>query len=457
MNASTHDPRLQLAETRQPARARPLLPVMLVAVAAALIRLIYVQQFAVAIPFWDQWDAEGLHLLKPWIEGSLRMVDLLAPHNEHRILPTRLVTLTVYALTGTWNNLYEARASTLIYALIPASLSWIALRNGSLGRHRWLLVGLALLFSALPFGWENFLIGFQSQFYFLIVFGIATVAIAASRHDNLIACGLVVLLSAVSCITMASGLLTPIAAAAVYLVACVVLPGRRWPALLTCAVLIPLAVLAFLKTPVILPHQTMRPHDLLHFADALNHILGWPIIGYHWAVFYLWLLCPIMFVRLTWRKQVTRTDLIMAGLAGWSTIQALAIAMGRGQGLIELTPRYSELLLPGLFANAWFALRMWQVDIGNRRIRWAARIATTAFAGVLLGGLIVRTPLDWGQLVGRSGALALQQQNTLRYLRTGDPEALSVPHFEIPYPRADLLRQMLDDPTLRRILPNEKD
>ncbi len=457
MNALPQDQRFQLPEIPQPGRGRPWPPALLVAVAAAIIRLIYVQRFGVAMPFWDQWDAEGLHLLKPWIEGSLRIGDLLAPHNEHRILPTRLVTLGVYALTGTWNNLYEARASALVYALIPAGLTWIALRDGNNDRQRWPLIGLALLFAALPFGWENFLIGFQSQFYFLIVLGITTVAIAASRHDNLIACGLVVLLSAVSCATMASGLLTPIAAAAVYLLACVLLPGRRWPALLTCAALVPLAVLAFLKTPVILPHQAMRPHDLLHFADALNHILGWPIIGYHWAVFYLWLPCPIMFARLAWRKQMTRTDLIMAGLAGWSAIQALAIAMGRGQDLIELTPRYSELLLPGLFANAWFALHMWKADIGNPRIRWAARMATTAFAGVLLGGLVIRTPLDWMQLVSRSDALALQQHNTLKYLRTGDPETLNVPHFEIPYPRGDLLRQMLDDPTLRKILPTEED
>ncbi|CTP84589.1 hypothetical protein XTPLMG730_0842 [Xanthomonas translucens pv. phlei] len=68
-------------------------------------------------------------------------------------------------------------------------------------------------------------------------------------------------------------------------------------------------------------------------------------------------------------------------------------------------------------------------------------------------------PSEWNstELVGRSGALAPQQLNTLQYPSTGNPKALNAPHFEIPYPSADLLRQMRDDPTLRKILPTQED
>ena len=33
-------------------------------------RIYFVETFAIPLPFWDQWDAEGDTLLRPWIEGG---------------------------------------------------------------------------------------------------------------------------------------------------------------------------------------------------------------------------------------------------------------------------------------------------------------------------------------------------------------------------------------------------
>ena len=103
--------------SHSPAHSRPY-PAWLIAVAVGLIalvaRLLYIHYFAVSMPFWDQWDAEGDHLLKPLLSGSLGWAELLHAHNEHRIVPTKLVTLASYLATGQWNTIYEARISAAI-------------------------------------------------------------------------------------------------------------------------------------------------------------------------------------------------------------------------------------------------------------------------------------------------------------------------------------------------------
>ncbi|WP_251278095.1 hypothetical protein, partial [Enterobacter hormaechei] len=114
-------------------------------------------------------DGEGATALQPWLHGTLQWSTLLEPHNEHRIFPTRLVALLSFFLTGQWNNVYEARISAVVACLIPATLVWHALRDSGVVGGRRLLVAFALLMSILPFSWENLLVGFQSQFYFLVL------------------------------------------------------------------------------------------------------------------------------------------------------------------------------------------------------------------------------------------------------------------------------------------------
>ena len=45
------------------------------------------------MPDWDQWDAEAMELLVPWFTGDHFVAHLFHPHNEHRILLTKLQNL----------------------------------------------------------------------------------------------------------------------------------------------------------------------------------------------------------------------------------------------------------------------------------------------------------------------------------------------------------------------------
>jgi hypothetical protein len=195
---------------------KPTYLALTVFILVGLSRLYFVENFAVPLPYWDQWDAEGDFLLRPWIEGTLKLSDLWQPHNEHRIFPTRVLSLAIFEITGSWNNFTEARFNILLAAAIPAILTWLMCRHGALFGKRYLLLIVVIAQFALPFSFENLLIGFQSQFYFLILFTLVSISLAILRPRSIFAIVAILVLSVLSVLTMASGLLTPLSAAFVY-------------------------------------------------------------------------------------------------------------------------------------------------------------------------------------------------------------------------------------------------
>lgn len=423
-----------------------------VALLALLARLLYIQLYAVPMPYWDQWDGEAAFLLKPWIDGSLQWADLIRTHNEHRILPTRLVTLGSYLVTGQWNNMYEARVSALVYCFIPGLLVWQALRDERRSRLNWLLVAMALATAVLPFAWENILVGFQSQFYFLILASLLAVGLAARQHENIIAIGGAVMLSIFAALTMASGMLTPVAVGATYVLACICLPGRRWPALGAVFVLAAIAVAAYLSIPVIPEHRTLQAQGALEFINAVSHVLGWPVSRFHLAVVALWLPSALMISRMLLRRRATPSELVMAGLCIWSALQGTAIAYGRGHGMETPTSRYTELFIPGLFGNAWFAVQLVRTLARPSSVRTGAALVAGAFAITFTAGMLRHVPADMAMVRERAEFGQIQQSNVLRYLTSNDPSALQVEYQHIPYPNAERLKALLDDPALRGAL-----
>jgi hypothetical protein len=62
-----------------------LLAVALVIVSA---RLWLIHNFGSSVPFWDQWDMQAAGLFLPWLDGTLKLDNWLATHNEHRVVVT---------------------------------------------------------------------------------------------------------------------------------------------------------------------------------------------------------------------------------------------------------------------------------------------------------------------------------------------------------------------------------
>ena len=114
-----------------------------------------------------------------------------------------------------------------------------------------------------------------------------------------------------------------------------------------------------------------------------------------------------------------------------------------------VSSRHSELFTPGLIGNAWFAARFIDMTIKNWRIAWLGAV----FFAVFVMGHITRRKRDM-KVIHQNYELSMKQETNVRqYLHTGNPAVLVQPQFEIPYPDSIRLRSLLDNPTIRPILP----
>ncbi|SEI59242.1 hypothetical protein SAMN05216327_102636 [Dyadobacter sp. SG02] len=428
---------------------RNILALLATLLVIAAARLYFVETFAIPLPFWDQWDAEGDYLLRPLLEGRLRFEHLWQPHNEHRILPTRLLSLLIFSFTGVWDNLVEARVNILVAACIPAIILLFLMRQKALYGLRWLILIVIIAQFALPFSFENLLVGFQSQFYFLIIFTLLTIILASVYPDSLVAMAGVLILSWLSVLTMASGILTPLTAVGVY-----ALHGFRnrevnWKHMAFGLVLAGVSAAGYSLMPQIEGNQTLRARNISELFGALRYILAWPVSKSWPAAIALWSPALGMVPWLLRGRSLTRADLFMAGCVMWSLAQTLAIAYGRGQSMDNVSSRYTELFTLGLIGNAWFAVRFIELTNKNWRLVWLGAV----FFVVFTLAHITRRNRDMRAVYRTYDLSKKQEMNVRKYLKTGDPSALVQPLFEIPFPDSVRLRSLLDNPTLRPILP----
>ncbi|MCF0074710.1 hypothetical protein LZD49_29765 [Dyadobacter sp. CY261] len=423
-----------------------LLTTLLVVIAA---RFYYVETYAIALPFWDQWDGEGDQLLRSWIEGKLEMRTLWQPHNEHRIFLTRLLSLLIFNVTGVWDNLIEARVNIFVAACIPFIIIVFLSRQKALYGFHWLVLIVIIAQFSLIFASENILVGFQSQFYFLIIFTLFALILAALYPDNLLAmCG-VLLCSWVSVLTMASGIFTPLTAIGVY--ALQVLDRRKvgWQQVAMAVLLAAATLKGYLIMPHIEANHVYRARNVAEVVRALRYLLAWPVSKSWPAATVLWIPAFGMVPWLLRKKELSHADIVMAGCVMWSLTQVFAIAYGRGQAMGSVSSRHSELFTLGLIGNGWFAARFIALSTKN----WKVYCIGAMFFVVFVMGHITRWNRDM-RVVRRAYQLSMKQESNVRaYLKTGDPSVLVQPQFEIPYPDSIRLRMLLDNPTIRGILP----
>lgn len=137
-----------------------------------LFLVAYVRENAYNIPFWDQWDSSLSIALKTG-DGTLTLDDLIHQHNEHRILYTNLLTAFLTQTTH-WDTRFEMGVSVVIATCNLALLYVIFYHH-----HPKLFPYIALPFALITFSliqYENWLWGFQTQWFFANFFVLATIA-----------------------------------------------------------------------------------------------------------------------------------------------------------------------------------------------------------------------------------------------------------------------------------------
>ena len=133
------------------------------------LKLLLIQYAGFPQPVWDQWDAQGLYLYVPYLDGNLTLSALFEPHNEHRILTTRILSLALLLANGQWDPILEMVVNSILHIISFLILIKI-ISTISEKKITQVTIFVGMFIWMLPFGWDNALSGFQSQFYLLLIF-----------------------------------------------------------------------------------------------------------------------------------------------------------------------------------------------------------------------------------------------------------------------------------------------
>ena len=401
------------------------------------------------LPMWDQWDAEGAFLYQPFLENRLQFGHLFAPHNEHRIFFTRVLALGLLLWNGQWDGLLQMVVNAALHAAFVGFVTAVVLRH--LGRAAGILaaLGLAALFSV-PVAWENTLSGFQSQFYFLLIFAFLHLAGTALYSPRHVASWLAQLAGGASLVTMASGLGSP--ATALVLLLMRVLRERRDRAWLAALIAINVGWLVLgLWLRVEHPgHESLRASNGQEYVATLLRLLAWPNRAGAWSVI---MVLPFLVLLARWWRRGSAFCTLLLGLGGWWLLQVLVLAYARANGVPD-SVRYMDLFSIGVAVAGLAAIEFsFAPDTG--RARFALRGLAAGWLFVVLWPLS-RVPADM-----REGLVPmLQRENAAREANVraevARPDARFLalqPGSELPYPFQDRLAALLANPTLRKILP----
>ena len=415
-------------------------------------KLLVVGNYGNPTPYWDQWEAEAATLYHPSANGNLGLAQFVAAHHEHRILWVRLLGLLELKLNGgIWDPLFQMTVNAALHGLA------LVLLLGCL--HRELperssapLVFFALLLT-LPFGWENTLAGFQSQFYFFLLFGLSSIWLLTRARPLSAWWWLGFLALIASYFSVASGFLAGVAAVACNLFQ---MAGKRRldkPTCIGVGLVLGYVLLAYGWTPTVEIHHHLKAGGIRDFAVSFFKTLAFPFCARPSLALVVQLPAIALLALLAAAKRARLEAappwfLIGAILFVW--LNAAATAYGRGAGGVGPAPRYVDTLFFGLVLNGAALLYLAPLFRG----RWM-KVAALGWLAVLVSGTI---GIFAGQVIHhlrlKARAGQTQEANVKRFLSDFDRDRLaSLPFHAIPHPSAERLAYLLENETVRSFLP----
>lgn len=413
-----------------------------------------IQLWTTNLPFWDQWDEARL-LFKPWLEGTLSWRDFFIPHNEHRIVFTRLLDLWEVKLNGQWDIYLQTVVNAVIHTVFGCGLVTVFWHFTD-RKHAGLISCLLVPFFALPFAAENTIHGFQSQFYFTNIFSvIALLGLGFGKPCGTYwFAGLVAALCAV--FTMASGFLAAAALVGLVILRAVKRRGILREEMVTALCALAVVALGLAVKVNVAQHAQLQSASLGDFLAKLFANLAWPFGQNAWLLIVT--CAPVVFLAVKFFRgdlKDTRAAELIFALAGWSFLSALVLAYGRAR--IAESSRYFDALsmLPLVNAAALFVLAK-EIDFAPRWKKLGLPLALL-WSGLLIFGLVQNSrAVGENYLEGTRGWGLAQAENVRAFLTTGEAAILkNAPREAMPYWNNDWLIEILLQPQLVAILPTE--
>ncbi len=415
------------------------------------IKLWVIDTYGNATPYWDQWDAEAANLYKPFIEGTLGWTDLFTPHNEHRIFTTRLLALALLTINGIWNPLLQMVINAAIH--IVALVVSITMLTSVVGRkHLPALLGFSLVLFGVPYAWANTLAGFQSQFYFVILFSIASLWLTVTQPPLSARWWVGVVCAMFAFLSLASGIFALAAAAFIGLVFYAMGLRKTNKQFLAVGILAGLFTLGAVLTPSLAYHASLKSASVPQFFNALISALGWPLSSNLFSAL-VFNLPAFVFVGVMFWKRPPANDRkwFLLALVAWMLGQTLSIAYGRA--VYNLSSRYLDLYAIGILVNFTCLISLAQNHTGNRH-GWTIMGVSVWTITVLISLALYAGEHLPADLATKRDTGLVQEINIRNYLVTRDFTHLKdKPHLHVPYPDSKGLASILASPDIRAILP----
>jgi len=410
-------------------------------------KLFVVLRYSGVMPFGDEWDAGAAYLYGPYIRGELSIPELLSAHNEHRITTSRILGLIVFELAGEWNPKVLMVVNAAIHAGFLTWFVQLLFRAAPAWGRAGFLVFSTLVF-CVPVGHENTIMGMNAHFYFLLLLSVAALKVAMATNAFSLAWFGALLLMLLGYLSMASGALTPFAAAFVHF--CQMLfSSRRRNAREIAGVFLLLAIgILLIWTVPLRPENRFHADGLFEFLSAFSKASVAPLPEF--PGFFLVVQGPVIafFVYvLRQRPQFSDLSWFVVAVAVWAATQMASIAFARAP--IASSPRYHDLLIVMAPLNL-FAL-LWLLDRFGR-FRLAGAIWAIGYLALLLGPVNTEA---FRALERHKARLDNQTAHLGAFLNSGDAEAFESKPRWVPYPVADRLAAILSASEIRSILPAE--
>ena len=409
-------------------------------------------KFGSDIPNWDQWDAEGLYLLAPFFEKDHFAEHLFHPHNEHRVVITKLQNLGLTILDGQWDARLEAISNALVHAALAVAFWVVGPRWLAARWHAVFFVTMAALFGA-PVAWQNILGGFHSQQYWLLLLSfLAMVSLPFARTWSA-RWFFGVAMATLAMFTMGSGLF----AAAMVLGVVVVRLLRKtttlraaWP---TVAFTLTLVVVGLVTRVEVYYHEALKAKTANDYFLSMIHSLQWPAPrAYSWLALLLWLPWLLVAWRIVRDKTESTAALTILAFGGWVLTQILATAYARGAGGDYPASRYMDTLAFGMGANALAVGWLLSSAAASRWQGVARGIIAACWLGVLAWGIYDLARLAIVVEMPDAKRFCVKAEAHMKeFLASNDPANLA--NEDIPYPGAESLMQRLAHESLHSRMP----
>lgn len=416
------------------------------------MRLWLIKTYGNGTPFYDQWDAEAATLYKPLFDGTLTWQQFFANHNEHRILTTRLLALALFYLDRTWNPILQMVVNAGLHLMAILLLNALVIKITGRNNTPAILAFSLILFS-IPYGWENILVGFQGQFYFVLLFSIASLWFMITNEPLSKRWWAGLAFGVLAYLSLASGLFAFSTSAFFGLLVYFLKLRKTNKQLIAVAIPAALFLTGVLLTPSLEHQNVLKAHSVFDLYHALKIVLGWPVGWNSLSVVIRNFPIAIFIAFILWKRPAT-TDArwFLFALCVWSLTQAISIAYGRAVG--PMAPRYKDLHIIPIFINFICCISLTQSSIGKWR--------NYAITGLVAWMVIVLTSIGLNSFHELPGELAIklkwslaEEKNTKKYLATSDAKYFrNQPDMEIPYPNPDKLVYVIELPGIREILPS---